>query len=322
MARGKDIIAQKEAYEKSMERVLAGAYLKKESALTDAEIESAKDAVRATGVVQHLYKGDLERALEDVPEAGGTAYEHFDGMDVYGAANDTTIEYSVDEDYDVPVKSIGGWHSYDTESLISAIMTQEGNPQVEKLNDSLRDADGDIDADIDKTVAKIEELNKSDKDFDLEVDTDYIGFGYIGPYAGSHNFAASDGFEFINLTGSGCLIRIGSGYASVSDQDWVYYDEGDGLDQVLMAIDPDTAYETADIFGEHSGSGDLNKVSQELSWLAQLKGVLDDELEDVSDDFRDAIATADVKYREEQGQQRIPFPEEKEEMRKNLTNLV
>jgi len=302
---GQQITEASKDFEESTNKAVEGAFLRSEGALSDADLEAAKDAVRRTGVVEYLYGGDLDKAIEEAPEAGGRMHEMLDGRDVYGAADETNIEYSVDEDYNA--KDVFGWHSYDTEKLLNAVLEKGTNPQVDKLNEAM----GEDGAKLGDVLKLMDKLREDDPDFDLEEETDYLGHGYIGPYAGSAEFSGNNGFEYINLTEGGALVRVGSGYASMDTEPWEYFTESAavGVDSFLLAITEDPRETTADIFGEHSGSSDMGKVEEELGLLAELKALIDGEIEEPSDEFREKIFTADKEYREKQGQQNL-FPEE------------
>lgn len=307
---GNAILQAKKAFDLSTERVMAHAGLRHEAALSDAELAAFKEACAKTAFVQNVYNGNLEEALSDISDkldlesGSGRFYKTFrPGIGGY-APESTEIEFEA-KDSAVEAKDIRAWNGYDTEELAHQVLgAPTKNPAVDALNAELEALNEDGSFTMEDTLKLLEKHGFTENE-------GYVGHGYMGPYANSNNFAASDGFEYINVgspSGDGCLVRFGSGYASMDTELWEFF--GGELDSFLLAIDPDSSYEAEDILigSNASGSGNLNQVAGELTMLVQLAQVLENPDDVPAEDIMGNIAKRDREYREEQGQQTL-FPE-------------
>ena len=302
------LISKQQSYQRTADRLQENLFLRKEAALTDAELAAFKEAVAATNFVQNIYGGNVDEAVADITDQidledgeGRFNKEFRPGIGSYGGES-TSIEFTVKESAVEPAE-IRAWNYYDTEELAQTVMgATVPNENVEALNDELEALKEGEGSSLEDALSLLAAHN-------LIADTDYLGSGYMGPYAGSNNFAASDGFEWINLT-EGCIVRFGHGSATMDTERWEFF-SGE-LDSFLMAIDPDSHEEEGNILmgGNSSGNGtsDKAKAADEITMLVQLAQVIADPDNVPSDYFTDDIANRDRKYREEQGQQNL-FPE-------------
>lgn len=298
------LAAKQAAYEATNNILTEGMFLAKTSALSDAELAAARDAVAATSVVQSIWNGDVNAAVDaingssvDLETGAGSFWTEIKpGIGMYGGIH-TSISFTV-KDSAVEEKSIRASTFYDTAELVTTVLGESSTPEnIAKLFTDIETkfAEGCTLKDVLTLIGT--------GNYGVEVDTDYIGSGYIGPYSGSREFACNNGFEFINLT-SGCLVRIGTGYATLDTETWQWYSQNE-LDSLLLTVNPDSTEETVDLFrgSEASGgSGDLEIIADELTLLVQYAQVLEDPEDVPAEAIMDKIYDADKKYREEQGQ--------------------
>ena len=282
----------------------------------DQFIESAKAFLGDTPAVQRLWDGDVAKALEDIKIYGDTrvSIDFPSGLDIYGGADESHLEFEADAAGNV--SDIIGWHDYDTEKLLNAILSKTDSDDLKKLNDALRQGYDDGAVTLDSTKAKMEELRASDESFDMEPDTEYLGSGYIGPYAGSTEFNGNNGFEYIYLTDGNMLVRVGAGYATLDTEEWELFEGSAGdPDSFIIAITEDPRQEAEDMIGEHEGG---MPGAEALGYLVELHRLvegdieadeLSDQLQEISEQFKGKMETQRYKEMEDLGQQRLPLEE-------------
>lgn len=293
-----DILTAKKAFEESSLRVSHQSYLKSEAALTDSEIQAAKEALKSSEFVKMVYNGDIEEALEDMPEAGGRWYKELESLSPYDVGK-TIIGFSLDPEYNV--SDLMMWHNYSTEELLNTVLEKQESPEIKKLMERLENKEEFPDGfSLDDTLKVMSELNQSDDNFSLEVNDSHIGSGYIRPYAGSSEFNGDNGFEFIYLSNDDMLVRVGSGYAPLDTEPWEYYTgSAEDPDQFISEITKSPLGVVEQVFE------DVGKVEQDISDLAELKALIDGDIEDPSENFMETVYNREKQYREEQGQQNL-----------------
>lgn len=286
--------------------------LLRQAEYTDADLQMAKAVAARTKFVQHVYNGDIEEALSDIPWDGGHYHKTVKpALDPYGAAEYTELEFRVSEDGEIT--GVSGWHSYDTETLLNAVMTETTPKGLEEFNEELFgeeqvDATGTISY---KEATQADTIKLLETGKYPEIGTkvgDYLGGGYTGPYSGSSNWAGSGGMEYIE-TDQGYLIRIGRGYESLDNDRWSFY-TGE-LDSALLALDPDSGFEVPDIFGQDSGSSDLSPVVAELNLLLEVAWMVNDQLEEMGGELEEALNVERRRVLEEEGGQLDMFKAQK-----------
>ena len=292
------IMARRAAYQAAAEPLTTGMFLSRTAALTEADMAAAKTVVDNLPVVQALWNGDADTAVADLE--GHIDFEDGDGR--YRQTSRPGLGEPTPESTEVSFKASSGvvtdanaWSTYETQTLLEQLCgVAKSEPWVKKLNAQLEKLDPEF-------TQEQTELELASLDIKMGA---YLGSGSAGPY-GSGEFAADDGFEYIETT-EGVLVRVGVGFGRMDGQLWELYD-GDMFENFYATISQSPSEMAGRILlgsgASDDRAADLAQAAKELTLVVEYGMLLANSEALPSDEFMDAIFKADREYREEQGQQ-------------------